>query len=239
MLTKLKQAVCAANLELVARGLVVETWGNASAIDRAGGRVVIKPSGVPYDRLTPADMVVVDLQSGRVIEGKYKPSSDTPTHLVLYRSFTAVGGIVHTHSLLATAWAQARRPIPALGTTHADYFHGPIPRTRALKPREIERDYEANTGAVIVEAFADREPLDCPGVLVDRHGPFTWGRTVAVAVENAAVLEHLALLASATLRLAPGIGPMPATLLNKHFFRKHGPGAYYGQTTNPGKRTMS
>ena len=159
MLTQLKQAVCAANLELVARGLVVETWGNASAIDRAGGRVVIKPSGVPYDRLTPADMVVVDLSSGRVIEGKYKPSSDTPTHLVMYRSFTGIGGIVHTHSLLATAWAQARRPIPALGTTHADYFHGPIPCTRALKTREIERDYEAHTGAVIVEAFAGREML--------------------------------------------------------------------------------
>ena len=239
MLADLKKSVCAANLELVAKGLVVETWGNASAIDRAGGRMVIKPSGVPYARLKPADMVVVDLGTGQVVEGRYNPSSDTPTHLALYRAFSGIGGVVHTHSVLATAWAQARRPIPALGTTHADYFFGPVPCTRALEPREIERDYEANTGAVIVEALAGREPLECPGVLVDRHGPFTWGRTVEAAVEHAGILEHLALLASATLRLAPESGPMPAPLLDKHFFRKHGPGAYYGQTTKLGQRTRS
>lgn len=235
MHSDLKKAVCAANLELVGKGLVVETWGNASALERASGHMVIKPSGVPYDRLKPADMVVVELETGLVVEGRYKPSSDTPTHLVLYRAFAGIGGIVHTHSVMATAWAQARRSIPALGTTHADYFHGPIPRTRALKPREIEADYEANTGVAIVEAFADRNPLDCPAVLVDRHGPFVWGRTVEAAVENAGVLEHLALLASITLRLALEVGPMPGALLNKHFFRKHGPGAYYGQKPTSGK----
>jgi L-ribulose-5-phosphate 4-epimerase len=235
MHSDLKKAVCAANLELVGKGLVVETWGNASALERASGHMVIKPSGVPYDRLKPADMVVVELETGLVVEGRYKPSSDTPTHLVLYRAFAGIGGIVHTHSVMATAWAQARRSIPALGTTHADYFHGPIPCTRALKPREIETDYEANTGVAIVEAFADRTPLDCPAVLVDRHGPFVWGRTVEAAVENAGVLEHLASLASSTLRLAPEVGPMPGALLNKHFFRKHGPGAYYGQKPTSGK----
>jgi L-ribulose-5-phosphate 4-epimerase len=235
MLSAIKQAVWAANLELVAKGLVVETWGNASAIDRASGHVVIKPSGVPYARLKPGDMVVVSLETGQVVEGRYKPSSDTPTHLVLYRAFGGIGGVVHTHSVRATAWAQARRSIPALGTTHADYYHGPIPCTRGLKPREIEVDYEANTGRVIVEAFRNRQPLDCPAALVDRHGPFVWGRTVEAAVENAVVLEHLALLASATLELAPKIGPMPAPLLNKHFFRKHGPGAYYGQATAAGQ----
>jgi L-ribulose-5-phosphate 4-epimerase len=238
-LSNLKQAVCAANLDLVRRGLVVETWGNASAIDRATGRMVIKPSGVPYDALKPADMVVVEVETGRVLGGQYKPSSDTPTHLVLYRSFEGIGGIVHTHSVQATAWAQARRSIPALGTTHADYFNGPIPCTRALRPREIELDYEANTGKVIVEAFAGRDPLECPAVLVDRHGPFTWGRTVEAAVENAGVLEHLALLSSSTQRLMPDLAPMPAALLKKHFYRKHGPGAYYGQNKTPGKQTSA
>jgi L-ribulose-5-phosphate 4-epimerase len=216
-LADLKKSVCAANLELVAKGLVVETWGNASAIDRVSGRMVIKPS----------------------VEGRFQPSSDTPTHLALYRAFPGIGGVVHTHSVMATAWAQSRRPLPALGTTHADYFYGPVPCTRALQSREIEQDYEANTGAVMVEALAGRDPLECPGVLVDRHGPFTWGRTVEAAVENAGVLEHLALLASATLRIAPESSPMPAPLLDKHFFRKHGPGAYYGQKTNPGKRAKS
>jgi L-ribulose-5-phosphate 4-epimerase len=230
MLARLKQAVCSANLELVARGLVVETWGNASAVDRAGGHLVIKPSGLPYARLKPSDMVVVALDSGQVVEGKYRPSSDTPTHVALYRAFGGIGGIVHTHSPRATAWAQARRSIPALGTTHADYFYGPIPCTRALRAREIECDYEKHTGDVIVESFAGRDPLDCPAVLVDRHGPFVWGRSVGAAVENAAVLEHVAGLAAATLGLSPGVGPMPATLLKKHFFRKHGPGAYYGQS---------
>jgi L-ribulose-5-phosphate 4-epimerase len=238
-LADLKKSVCAANLELVAKGLVVETWGNASAIDRVSGRMVIKPSGVPYARLKPADMVVVDLGTGRVVEGRFQPSSDTPTHLALYRAFPGIGGVVHTHSVMATAWAQSRRPLPALGTTHADYFYGPVPCTRALQSREIEQDYEANTGAVMVEALAGRDPLECPGVLVDRHGPFTWGRTVEAAVENAGVLEHLALLASATLRIAPESSPMPAPLLDKHFLRKHGPGAYYGQKTNPGKRAKS
>jgi L-ribulose-5-phosphate 4-epimerase len=239
MLLAMKKAVCAANLELVARGLVVETWGNASAIDRASGLVVIKPSGVPYARLKASEMVVVSLETGRVVEGRCNPSSDTPTHLALYRAFAGIGGVVHTHSVQATAWAQARKPIPALGTTHADYFRGPIPCTRALERREIEVDYEANTGRVIVEAFGDRDPLECPAILVDRHGPFVWGRTVEVAVENAVVLEYLALLASVTLQLAPKVGPMPASLLNKHFFRKHGPGAYYGQTSTVEHRETS
>jgi len=191
--------------------------------------MVIKPSGVPYSDMGPQHMVVVALDSGRILEGKLKPSSDTATHLALYRAFRDIGGIVHTHSKFATAWAQARRAIPALGTTHADYFHGPVPVTRLLTAREIGEDYEANTGKVIVETFAAMHCHSCPGVLVASHGPFAWGKTVALAVHNAVVLEHLAWLASETLRINPASKPMQAALLNKHFLRKHGPDATYGQ----------
>ncbi len=229
MLEQLKKQVCEANLALVREGLVIHTWGNASAIDRLSGKVVIKPSGVPYAKMRPEHMVVVALGSGRKLEGKLSPSSDTPTHLVLYREFEAIGSIVHTHSLLATAWAQSGRPLPALGTTHADYFHGPVPCTRLLTKREIQNDYELNTGRVIVRTFDGRDPLDCPAVLVASHGPFAWGKSVEDAVHNAVVLEHLARLAGETLRLFPSIKAMQQVLLDKHFFRKHGPGAYYGQ----------
>ncbi|MGO8675428.1 MAG: L-ribulose-5-phosphate 4-epimerase AraD [Limisphaerales bacterium] len=229
MLDKLKEEVFAANLELVKEGLVIQTWGNASGIDRDKGLLVIKPSGVPYGEMKARQMVVVALDSGEVIEGGLNPSSDTPTHLELYRAFADIGGIVHTHSLFATAWAQTGRDIPALGTTHADYFRGPVPCTRLLKPAEIKSDYEANTGRVIVETFARRQPLSCPAVLVASHGPFAWGKTAAAAVENAAVLEHLARLAGETLRIFPSVRPMQRVLMEKHFLRKHGPGAYYGQ----------
>jgi L-ribulose-5-phosphate 4-epimerase len=229
MLEKLKRDVCAANLELVAQGLVVQTWGNVSGLDRSRGLMVIKPSGVPYAEMKPQHMVVVSLESGKVVEGKLKPSSDTPTHGVLYRAFAEVGGVVHTHSLYATAWAQSCQPVPALGTTHADYFHGPIPCTRPLTPREIKGEYEADTGKVIVETFSGRDPLSCPAVLVASHGPFAWGRTVQDAVHNAVVFEHVVRLASETLRVFPSAQPMQQVLLDKHFFRKHGPGAYYGQ----------
>jgi len=229
MLEELKEQVCQANLDLVAEGLVIQTWGNVSGIARDRGKVVIKPSGVSYARMKPKDMVVVDLKTGQVTEGKLNPSSDTPTHLVLYRAFTDLGGIVHTHSLFATAWAQTCRPVPALGTTHADYFHGPIPCTRALKPREIQSDYEANTGHVIVETFSGKVPLHCPAVLVASHGPFAWGKSVTEAVHNAVVLEHVIRLAGETFRAFPSAKSMPQVLLDKHFFRKHGPGAYYGQ----------
>lgn len=231
MLADLKSRVLATNLELVSEGLVIQTWGNASAVDRATGLMVIKPSGVPYDEMQPKDMVVVSLETGQVVEGDLKPSSDTPTHLVLYRAFAEIGGVVHTHSLFATAWAQARKPIPALGTTHADYFYGPIPCTRQLKPREIQSDYEAETGNVIVETFAGRDPLSCPAVIVANHGPFAWGKTVEDAVHNALVMEHIARLASETLRVFPSALPMQQVLMDKHFFRKHGPTAYYGQKT--------
>jgi L-ribulose-5-phosphate 4-epimerase len=229
MLEKLKREVCAANLQLVKEGLVIHTWGNASAIHREQGLVVIKPSGVGYDKMKPEHMVVVALDSGKIVEGRLKPSSDTTTHLVLYRAFAGIGGIVHTHSLYATAWAQTCAALPALGTTHADYFHGAVPCTRALRPREIRSDYEANTGEVIVETFRGRDPLACPGVLVASHGPFVWGKTIDDALHHAVVLEHLARLAGETLRLAPSVKPMPPELMNKHFSRKHGPGAYYGQ----------
>jgi L-ribulose-5-phosphate 4-epimerase len=234
MLERLKRDVCAANLALVKAGLVIHTWGNVSGIDRAKSLVVIKPSGVSYAKMRPAHMVVVSLNSGKVVEGKLNPSSDTPTHLALYRSFQRIGGIIHTHSLHATAWAQSCQPLPAFGTTHADYFHGQIPCTRQLEPREIEFDYEANTGRVIIEAFSGRDPLSCPAVLVASHGPFAWGRTVEDAVHHAVVLEQLARMAGETLRIFPGTKPMPVPLLEKHFLRKHGPGAYYGQK-NPKK----
>jgi L-ribulose-5-phosphate 4-epimerase len=229
MLENLKRRVWEANLKLVSEGLVVQTWGNASGLSREEGLMVIKPSGVAYEKLKPSHMVVVELATGEVVEGKLRPSSDTPTHLELYRAFGSIGGVVHTHSLHATAWAQTGHGIPALGTTHADYFYGPIPCTRKLRPPEIRKDYEANTGLVIVETLERRDPLNCPGVLVASHGPFTWGASVEDAVHNASVLEHLAHLASATMTLFPSVQPMQRVLMEKHFFRKHGPDAYYGQ----------
>lgn len=229
MLEQLKQKVCEANRQLVREGLAIQTWGNVSGVDRASGHLVIKPSGVPYDAMTAEHMVVVSLETGRVVEGDLRPSSDTPTHLVLYRAFAEIGGIAHTHSLYATAWAQARREIPALGTTHADYFHGSVPCTRVLTAKEIKRDYEANTGHVIMEKFKKANPLHFPGVLVASHAPFAWGTTVEKAVENAIVLEHLARLASETLHLKPSTKPIQRVLLDKHFLRKHGHDAYYGQ----------
>lgn len=229
MLEKLKREVCEANLKLVKEGLVIQTWGNVSGIDRKRGMVVIKPSGVAYDIMKPGHMVVVSLATGEVVEGTLKPSSDTPTHLVLYRAFPTIGGVVHTHSLYATAWAQTGQAVPALGTTHADYFYGPIPCTRLMKPAEIQNDYEANTGEVIVETFKGKDPMNCSAVLVASHGPFTWGRSAADAVHNAVVLEHVIRLAGETVRVFPSVRPMQQVLLNKHFYRKHGPGAYYGQ----------
>jgi L-ribulose-5-phosphate 4-epimerase len=229
MLEELKAKVCQANLDLVAEGLVIQTWGNASAVDREHDLVVIKPSGVAYAGLRPEQMVVVSLETGRVVDGQLKPSSDTPTHLVLYRAFKDIGGVVHTHSLYATAWAQARKAIPAYGTTQADYWHGEVPCTRTLTPKEIEGDYEENTGGVIVETFQELNPLEHPAVLVASHGPFAWGRDVDEAVHNAVVLEFIARLAGETLRLNPKTKPMPSVLLGKHFLRKHGPNAQYGQ----------
>jgi len=229
MLEELKKRVCDANLQLVAEGLVVQTWGNASAVDREHDLVVIKPSGVPYAGMKPEHMVVVSLETGSVVEGRLKPSSDTPTHLLLYRAFKDIGGIVHTHSLYATAWAQARKAIPAYGTTQADYWYGEVPCTRPLTPKEIKDDYEENTGVVIVETFKHLKPLEHPAVLVATHGPFTWGQNVEDAVHNDAVLEFVARLAGETLRLNPKTKPMPSALLDKHFLRKHGPKAYYGQ----------
>jgi L-ribulose-5-phosphate 4-epimerase len=229
MLEKLKEQVCQANLDLVKEGLVVQTWGNASGIDRASGHIVIKPSGVAYQVMKPGHMVVLSLRTGKIMEGELKPSSDTATHLALYRAFREIGGIVHTHSLFATAWAQARKSIPSYGTTQADYWHGFVPCTRALTPAEIRTNYEANTGLVIIETFAKLDPAHHPAVLVASHGPFTWGKSPHDAVQNAVVLEFVARLASETLRLNPKIKPMHPMLLGKHFFRKHGAGAYYGQ----------
>ncbi len=229
MLEELKHNVWKANLDLVQEGLVIQTFGNVSGIDRAEGLVVIKPSGVPYDEMKPEHMSVVSLKTGKVVEGKLRPSSDTATHVVLYRAFQDVGGIVHTHSLYATAWAQAKRPIPAMGTTHADYWHGEVPCTRLMAPAEIQGEYEAKTGEVIVETFANTDPLHKPAVLVASHGPFAWGKDAGDAVHNAAILEYLARLASETLNINPQTGSMQPELLDKHFLRKHGPKAYYGQ----------
>jgi L-ribulose-5-phosphate 4-epimerase len=231
MLEKLKAEVCQANLDLVAEGLVIQTWGNASAVDRASGVMVIKPSGVPYSEMKPQHMVCVSLKTGEVVEGKLKPSSDTATHLVLYRAWPAIGGVVHTHSLFATAWAQAQKPLLAYGTTQADYWYGDVPCTRLLKPNEIKNDYEANTGEVIVETFKQLkyDPSQHPAVLVASHGPFTWGKDVHDAVHNASVLEFIAKLNSETLRINPKLKPMQSALLDKHFLRKHGANAYYGQ----------
>jgi L-ribulose-5-phosphate 4-epimerase len=230
MLERLKRDVCQANLDLVKAGLVIQTWGNASGIDRQRGLVVIKPSGVPYDGMMPRHMVVVSLQTGKVVEGRLKPSSDTATHLVLYRAFPGIGGIVHTHSLYATAWAQAKKNLPSYGTTQADYWYGDVPCTRVLTTAELRSDYEANTGNVIVECFRKLDPMQHPAVLVASHGPFAWGKDVADAVHNATVLEFIARLASETLRINPNLKPMQSALLDKHFLRKHGTNATYGQT---------
>lgn len=228
MLEELKKKVCKANLDLVARGLVIFTWGNVSGIDREKGLVVIKPSGVSYDNMKPEDMVVVDLATGKVVEGDLRPSSDTPTHLALYRAFPEIGGVVHTHSTYATAWAQAGIDLPNIGTTHADYFHDAVPCTRSMNAREVEGDYELETGNVIVERFEGLNPVHTPGVLVKNHGPFTWGKTPDEAVHNAVVLEQVAKMASIAYLVNPRLTMNPL-LVEKHFNRKHGPGAYYGQ----------
>jgi L-ribulose-5-phosphate 4-epimerase len=227
-LKALREEVLEANLELVRRGLVVFTFGNASGCDRANGRVVIKPSGVPYDRLTPADLVVTDLE-GNIVEGSLRPSSDLPTHVALYRAFESIGGVVHTHSRYATAWAQSGIEIPCFGTTHADYFRGAIPTTRAMDACEIEAEYERNTGSVIAERFANLDPLAMPAVLVAGHAPFCWGRSVTDAAHNAAILEELAHMAYLTVTIRADAKAISETLRDKHFLRKHGPGAYYGQ----------
>lgn len=230
MLETLKQSVCDANLLLPQYGLVTFTWGNVSGIERQQGLVVIKPSGVEYNTMTAEDMVVVDLK-GNPVEGRYKPSSDTPTHLELYKNFPNIGGIVHTHSSWAAVFAQAGRGIPAIGTTHADYFNGEIPCTRPMNPTEISNQYEAETGVVIVETFHKRniDPDLVPGVLVYSHGPFTWGINPIQAVQNAVVLEEVARMCFHTLLMKPGVTAMQPELLNKHFKRKHGENAYYGQ----------
>lgn len=228
MLENLKAEVLAANLELPKKGLVTYTWGNVSGIDREKGLIVIKPSGVSYEKMTIDDLVVVDLQ-GNQVEGDLNPSSDTPTHIVLYNKFPQIGGVVHTHSSWATTWAQAGRSIPALGTTHADYFYGHIPVTRTLTHDEIGGQYEKETGNVIVETFQDLNPLYLPGVIVKNHGPFTWGKTASDAVHNAVVLEEVAKMAYYAYQLTPGIESIDHKLLDKHFLRKHGENAYYGQ----------
>ncbi|NLC52397.1 MAG: L-ribulose-5-phosphate 4-epimerase [Firmicutes bacterium] len=231
MLTALKEEVLAANLELKNRNLIIYTWGNVSGIDREKGLVVIKPSGVPYEDLTAEQMVVVDFE-GKVVEGNLKPSSDTPTHLYLYQNFPEIGGVVHTHSPWATAWAQAEKGIPCLGTTHADYFYGEVPCTRRLTPAEIKDEYELNTGKVIVERFSKQNYRDFPGVLVANHGPFTWGKDPATAVHNSVVLEEIAKIAFSTVVLNGSVSAISQELLDKHYLRKHGAGAYYGQATS-------
>ena len=230
MLEQLKQQVYEANMELPRRGLVTYTWGNVSGIDRESGLFVIKPSGVEYDELRPEDLVVLDL-NGNKVEGKLNPSSDTKTHIELYKAFPELGGIVHTHSTHAVAWAQAGRDIPCFGTTHADYFYGPVPCARALTQEEIDEDYEKNTGKVIIEAFQGRniQPMHVPGVVCSSHGPFTWGKDAAQAVYHAVVLEEVAKMALLTLQIDPNAAPAPQRIQDKHFLRKHGPNAYYGQ----------
>jgi L-ribulose-5-phosphate 4-epimerase len=228
MLAELKETVWKANLDLSRSGLVVLTFGNVSGIDRRRGIMAIKPSGVAYDALKADDIVLVDLE-GNVVEGWLSPSSDTPTHVELYKAFPEIGGVAHAHSPYATMFAQARREIPCLGTTHADQFHGPVPLARLLSESEVAADYERNTGRIIVERFAGLAPLDLPAVLVAGHGPFTWGRTAIEAVETAVVLELAARTAFGSLALEPRLGPLDAHLQDKHFRRKHGPNAYYGQ----------
>ena len=227
MLEELKKSVCQANLDLVAHGLVILTWGNVSAIDRQSGLVVIKPSGVSYDNMKPEDMVVVDLE-GNVVEGNLRPSSDTPTHLEIYKAFEQVGSVVHTHSTYATAWAQACRPIPNLGTTHADTFHQAVPCTDEMTKEQIEGAYEAQTGVSIVERFKDMDPMHTPAVLVAHHGPFTWGKTAKDAVQNSVILEEVAKMTSVTVALNADV-EMNENLIEKHYNRKHGKNAYYGQ----------
>ncbi|MCA9234152.1 MAG: L-ribulose-5-phosphate 4-epimerase AraD [Planctomycetales bacterium] len=226
---KLREQVCQANLDLVAHGLVTLTWGNVSGLSADGLHFAIKPSGVPYDDMEPDQMVVVSVESGQVVEGELRPSSDTPTHRLLYASFTGVGGIVHTHSPKATAFAQARREIPCLGTTHADHFHGPVPVTRPLSEREVEDGYEAHTGDVIVERFAELDPVTMPGVLVAGHAPFAWGQDAAEAVKNAVALEAVANMALDALLIDPDARVLEPYVLDKHYTRKHGKDAYYGQ----------
>ncbi|MBN1388038.1 MAG: L-ribulose-5-phosphate 4-epimerase [Bacteroidales bacterium] len=231
MLQKLKEEVLRANISLKESGLVILTWGNVSGIDRDNNLMVIKPSGIEYDAMTVDDMVVVDMD-GKVVEGDLNPSSDTPTHLEIYRHFPGAGGIVHTHSTYATAWAQAGRSIPAMGTTHADHFYGDIPCTRKLRPEEVKNDYELNTGKVIVETFKNIEESSVPGVIVNDHGPFTWGRNAEEAVYNAIVLEEVARMAALTHSIA-GNNIIDKYLLDKHYLRKHGRDAYYGQKKKP------
>lgn len=228
MLEQLKKQVLEANLLLPKYGLVTFTWGNVSGIDRESGLVVIKPSGVPYEGMTEEDMVVVDLD-GKRVEGKWKPSSDTPTHVELYKAFPALGGIVHTHSRWATTFAQAGLDIPAMGTTHGDYFYGDIPCTRKMTPQEIAGEYEKETGRVIIETFAGKSPADIPGVTVHSHGPFAWGRDAMDAVHNAVVMEEVAFMDWHTMMINPAAGRMQQELLDKHYLRKHGKNAYYGQ----------
>ena len=230
MLKTLKNQVLEANLALPRYNLVTFTWGNVSAIDRTKGLIVIKASGVPYEAMTIEDLVVVDLE-GKIVEGKRKPSSDMPTHVELYKKFEALGGIVHTHSSWATTWAQAGLPIPAFGTTHADYFYGEIPCTRPLTPEEIQGAYELETARVILETFEQKnlDPRAIPGIIVNQHGPFAWGKDAEDALHNAVVMEEVAKLAHRTLALVPDKSPIPQVLLTKHYLRKHGPGAYYGQ----------
>jgi len=231
MLEELKKIVCEANLELPKYGLVTFTWGNVSGVDREKGLMVIKPSGVEYDGMTPDDMVVVSLATGEKVEGKWKPSSDTATHVALYNAFPNIGGVVHTHSRWATSWAQAGKSINAYGTTHGDYFYGTIPCTRKMTPAEIAGEYELETGNVIIETFRNREidPDQVPAVLVCSHGPFAWGTDPHNAVHNSVVLEELAFMAFHTDAMTPGISSMQQELLDKHYLRKHGKNAYYGQ----------
>ncbi len=228
MLEPLREEVLEANLELVRRGLVLYTFGNVSGIDRERGLVVIKPSGIPYEHMKASDMVAVDMD-GRTIEGSFRPSSDLATHLILYREFADIGGVVHTHSRCATSWAQAARGSPCFGTTHADYFYGPIPATVPLTASEIETEYEANTGHAIVRRFRGLDPLQMPAVLVAGHAPFTWGESAAEAAYHAVVLEEVAEMALRTIAVDPGASPISQALLDKHFCRKHGGAAYYGQ----------
>jgi L-ribulose-5-phosphate 4-epimerase len=228
LLEILKRLVLEANLELPKKGLITYTWGNASGIDREKGLVVIKPSGVPYEELKLEHLVVVDLD-GNIVEGTLNPSSDTPTHLEIYKNFKEVGGVVHTHSTWATLWAQAGKSIPTFGTTHADYFYGEIPCTRKMSAEEINGHYERETGNVIVETFKDMNPMYVPGVLVNNHGPFTWGKDACEAVHNSVVLEEVSMMAYHTCSLTPEITPISQVLLDKHFLRKHGINAYYGQ----------
>ncbi len=228
MFTELKRKVFEANLALVEHRLVILTWGNASGIDRKRGVIAIKPSGLPYSQMTADDMVLVDWE-GQIVEGKLRPSSDLPSHLELYKAWSEVGGIVHTHAPYATSCAQATNPIPCFGTTHADHFHGEVPCTRFLTPEEVEREYERNTGKVIVECFKDRDPLAVPGVLVAGHAPFTWGLNPSKAVENSIALEQIAQMAILTRTFAPHAEEIPQYITDKHYFRKHGATAYYGQ----------